>query len=346
MKALQLDRASVSGETLDGLVLSEEMRGENGRPVFTKGHVIARDDVPTILGMPWSRLHVVALDNGEIHEAAAGRRIADAAAGDGIAVGTLAGGHWPLTATERGILDVELDALRMVNRIDGPCVYSVFRGQVVDRGELVARAKITPFALDESRVREAETIARAVHGLVRVRPFEAMRIGAVVRESLGDRATTRFREALGEKVAWLGSQLLEPRFVADDADAIAAAILGLIDDGAQIIALAGTKAMDLLDPAFAAVSAIGARIERHGVPAHPGSLFWLARHGDVPIIGMPTCGLFSQATVFDLILPRMLTGERIGRDELADLGHGGLLTREMSFRFPPYRRSAERGQVE
>ena len=346
MKPLLLDRASVRGDALNGLVLSEEMRGENGRPVFSKGHVIARDDVSTILAMPWSRLHVVALDDGEIHEDAAGRRIAESAAGEGIAVGTLSGGHWPLTATVRGILDVSLEALHAVNSIDGPCVYSVFRGQVVDAGELVARAKITPFALDESRVREAESVARRAGGLVRVRRFGAMRIGAVVRESLGDRAMTRFRSALGEKVAWLGSELLEPRFVADDADAIAQAIVGLVDDGAQIIALAGTKAMDLLDPAFAALSRVDAQIERHGVPAHPGSLFWLARRKDVPIIGMPTCGLFSQATVFDLLLPRMLTGERIGREELAELGHGGLLTKEMSFRFPPYRRTSDRGQVE
>ena len=346
MKPLLLDRASVRGDALDGLVLSEEMRGENGRPVFPKGHVIARDDVPTILAMEWNRLHVVALDDGEIHEALAGRRIAEAARGEGIAVGTMSSGHWPLTATVRGILDVSLDALRSVNRLDGPCVYSVFRGQVVDTGELVARAKITPFALDESRVREAEQVARDAGGLVRVRSFRPMRIGAVVRETLGDRAMTRFREALGEKIAWLGSVLMEPRFVSDDPDAIAGGIVGLIEAGAQIVALAGTRAMDLLDPAFTALSTIDARIDRHGVPAHPGSLFWLAHRADVPIIGMPTCGLFSQATVFDLVLPRMLAGERIGRDELADLGHGGLLTREMSFRFPPYRRSSDRGQVE
>jgi molybdopterin biosynthesis enzyme len=258
----------------------------------------------------------------------------------------LAGGPGPLAATVRGIVDVSLDAMRTVNAIDGPCVYSVFRGQVVDAGELVARAKITPFALDESRVSEAEGVARRAGGLVRVRDFRAMRIGAVVRETLGERAMTRFRAALGEKIAWLGSQLLEPRFVADDPDAIGRAIVDLVDDGAEIIALAGTKAMDLLDPAFTALTRIDAQIERHGVPAHPGSLFWLARRGNVPIIGMPTCGLFSQATVFDLVLPRMLTGERIGRDELADLGHGGLLTKEMGFRFPPYRRTSDRGQVE
>jgi len=86
-------------------------------------------------------------------------------------------------------------------------------------------------------------------------------------------------------------------------------------------------------------------MERHGVPAHPGSLFWLAYLADVPLLGMPACGLFSQATVFDLVLPRVLAGERVGRAWLAELGHGGFLTRDMAFRFPPYRPAAGRGEV-
>jgi hypothetical protein len=61
---------------------------------------------------------------------------------------------------------------------------------------------------------------------------------------------------------------------------------------------------------------------------------------------MPSCGLFSRATVFDLVLPRLLAGERVDGDWFAELGHGGLLTRDMAFRFPAYRASRDRGEVE
>jgi molybdopterin biosynthesis enzyme len=87
-------------------------------------------------------------------------------------------------------------------------------------------------------------------------------------------------------------------------------------------------------------------MERHGAPAHPGSLLWLARWDGLAVLGMPTCGMFSQATTFDLVLPRILTGEPIGNREIAGLGHGGLLSREMAFRFPPYRANAARGELE
>lgn len=56
--------------------------------------------------------------------------------------------------------------------------------------------------------------------------------------------------------------------------------------------------------------------------------------------------MFSQATTFDLVLPLILAGERIQNRELAALGHGGLLSRDMAYRFPPYRANAARGELE
>ena len=95
-----------------------------------------------------------------------------------------------------------------------------------------------------------------------------------------------------------------------------------------------------------AIERLGGRLVRRGVPAHPGSMLWLARVGTVPIVGMPTCGLFAQATVFDLVIARLLTGERLQRRDLGRLAQGGFLTRDMAFRLPAYRAATDRGAVE
>ena len=50
----------------------------------------------------------------------------------------------------------------------------------------------------------------------------------------------------------------------------------------------------------------------------------MATVGEVPLMGVPACGLHHRTTVLDLILPRVLAGETIGKKELAFLGHGGL----------------------
>lgn len=346
MKAHLVRRAEAHPERLAGMILTRDVRGSGGERTFAKGRVIRDDDVAALLALEWDELHVIEAEPGEIHEDEAGSRIATAIAGDGTTAGTLAGGHWPVAATRRGLLRVDVERLARMNAIEGACVYTLYDGQIVEAGEVVARAKITPFVIDETRIEMVERIARDSDGVVRVSAFQPMVVGAVVQETLGERAMARFREALAEKVTWFGSRLLEPRFVAPSDAEVASAVEDAAACGARVIVMAGTKAMDPLDPAFLALERLGVRLERYGLPAHPGSLFWMAQLGDIPLLGMPSCGLFSQATVFDLVLPRVLAGERVGRDELSALGHGGLLTRDVAFRFPRYRAAVGRGELE
>jgi molybdopterin biosynthesis enzyme len=156
----------------------------------------------------------------------------------------------------------------------------------------------------------------------------------------------RFGRAMTEKIGWFGGTLIEPHFVPSDADALREAIEAIIADGARIVAVAGSRAMDPLDPIFGALDAVGALMIRQGMPAHPGSLCWLATARSCILVGMPSCGLFSQATVFDLVLTRLFGNDPVDAHALSLLGHGGFLTRDMAFRFPPYRRARERGEVE
>ena len=346
MHAVRVERASARPEDLDGRVLCHELRGDDGRVAFAKGRILSSEDVPLALSLPWSELHLAVLENGDVHEDDAGARVARATAGDGVEVRGASGGHWSLAATRRGVLTVETAALERVNALDGPCVYTLLDGQVVERAEVVARAKVLPFAVPEQVLADVDTIVRPLDGLVRVRAFAPHRIGAVVHQSLGDRAVARFRDAVSEKVTWFGSSLCAVETPPPDVDAIATALMRVRDAGSEVVLIAGTKAMDLLDPTFSALERTGARMVRHGVPAHPGSLLWLADWNGVSIVGMPTCGLFAQATVFDLVIARVLTGERPGALELARLGHGGFLIRDMAFRLPAYRATAERGTVE
>ncbi|MDQ3998480.1 MAG: hypothetical protein M3303_15835 [Gemmatimonadota bacterium] len=346
MKAFLATRDRLEVGSIDGAVLCHDLRAPDGALRYRKGRILRAGDLADVAALPWEELHLVRMEAGDVHEDEAGERLARAAAGPGVHVGSASAGHWPLHAEWRGIADVATAPLERVNAVEGLCVYTLFSGHVVDAGEVVARAKITPFAMHGSAIGEAESLAYAADGLVSVRPFLPTRVAAVVQEALAAQALERFERALCEKVRWFGSELLAPRVAEPDADAIADAIDEQLARNARLVVVAGSKAMDELDPTFRALEALGARRERHGVPAHPGSLFWLARLRDATIVGMPTCGLFSQATVFDLVLPRVLTGERVDARALAQLGHGGLLTRDVAYRFPPYRPSRQRGALD
>jgi molybdopterin biosynthesis enzyme len=52
-------------------------------------------------------------------------------------------------------------------------------------------------------------------------------------------------------------------------------------------------------------------------------MFMLAYIGDIPVLGLPGCVMYHRTSIFDLILPRLLTGERLRRDDIVALGHGG-----------------------
>ena len=170
-------------------------------------------------------------------------------------------------------------------------------------------------------------------------------MGAIAPGSLAPRARERFEAVLREKLDWFGASLASLAYPDAEAAAVGRAIEDSIAAGARIIVVAGANALDPLDPVFTAIERIGGRLVRSGVPAHPGSLLWVARVEAMPILGMPGCGMFSQATLFDLLLPRLLAGETVDAEDLAAYGHGGLLGREMAFRFPPYRAGRDRGTL-
>src|SRR5256885_17078425 len=163
-----------------------------------------------------------------------------------------------------------------------------------------------------------------------------MRVGVLVRERLDRAQREKFQASIQMKVAWFGSAISEIRYVADDVAAVQHAVSGLLRD-ADLLLTAGANATDPLDPTLVALERLGARMEKQGAPAHPGSAVWLAYLTDRPIFRAAACGMFSKATVLDLILPRLFTGARVTAGDFNSLGHGRLLPKAKSLRVPAYR---------
>jgi hypothetical protein len=345
VKAHALVPAESSAERLVGWVPCHDVRDGAGALLVRKGERLDAKSAARLVAGSRDEAHLIELDPGDLHEDLAGERLARALAGDGVTVRDSASGQWAIVALQRGILRVGTAALAAVNALEGVSAYTLFDGQVVDASEVIARAKVTPLVIAETVVREAEAISRQARGCLTVLPFERRSVGAIAPAGLTPRARGRFEAVLREKLDWLGTPLVRLAYPEADAVALGEALEESIAAGARIVVVAGANALDPLDPVFTALARIGGQLVRIGVPAHPGSLLWVARVGSVPVLGMPGCGMFSQATLFDLLLPRLLAGETVGPAELAAYGHGGLLGREMAFRFPPYRAGRDRGTL-
>ena len=332
-------RRIVRGEGVGpGLVLTHDVAG------LPKGRVLSEGDVRALQSASWTELEVVELEPGDVHEEPAGQRLATAVAGEGVEPGQVEGGSFPLVARRRGLLEVDVPRLSALNLIPDLAVNTHPPQYVAVEGNVVGRAKVIPFVTREDRLRRAEEVARG--GLLRIRPFASLRGALLVHEKIADAALERARQAFQAKLEFFGSRLESARAVAGNPEGLAQAMQEEQRKGVQLLVLAGSRSMDPQDPVLRALEIAGARMERHGVPAYPGTLLWIAYLGEVPVLGAPSCGIFSRATSLDLILPRIMTGERMRAAEIAGLAAGGIVSPETSYRLAPYKPGVPRGQLE
>src|SRR5216117_2889697 len=212
MKAIAQRRETAALESLVDRVLCHDVRDAAGRVAVEKGARLTATSAATLLATPWDEIHVLAIEAGDLHEEGAGRQLAAAAVGDGVEVKGYGGGQWTLAATRRGLLEIRRGPLGDANALEGVSVFTLFAGQPVESGETVAKCKVTPLVIPESTIRAVETTARAAGGLVAVRGFRPLTLGAVAQERLDARQRARFEGALQQKAEWFGSRLLPVRF--------------------------------------------------------------------------------------------------------------------------------------
>jgi molybdenum cofactor cytidylyltransferase len=328
---------------LAGSILARDLAIGGAR--WAKGRRLTAQDLLALAAAhPADPVTVLIAEGGELHEDAAALRLAAAVAGPGLIVRGPLQSRVDLVAEADGVANVRVADLERVNRIDPLEVFTVFDGQIVTAGELVASVKVAPHLVEAAIVDAGARLAGfGSNPLVWVAPFVPRRVGVLVKESVRAPARERFEASVRAKVEGLGSTIVSIDYVEDDTDAVETAMAALVrgPGAVELILTAGAASTDPLDPCFVAIAALGGRVVRRGVPAHPGSMLWLARIGRTAILGLPTCGAYSKATAADLLLPRLLSGDDASERTVAKLGHGGILTRSQRFRFPAYARDLD-----
>ena len=280
-----------------------------------KGHAIRAEDL-ALLFRGDEEIHLLELEGDDVGQRTAGERIANAIRVPGLLALPIGHRH-VLRATEDGLLEVDAEALRRLNEIDGVVVFTPRSGEAVGAGDVVAYAQITRLAIARDRIEEAERRA-AERPVLSVRPF-------IPRDAILWRRATQIVEPVRGRLQRYGCRLKHSLPLPERAPDIREAIETFSDSGATLFLICGSNALDPLDPVFAALEQVGATMRCSGIPVHPGTLLWIATLRDITIVGFPPCGLRGEVSAFDLVLPRLLAG--VPLEDLAALGHGGLLSR-------------------
>lgn len=196
-------------------------------------------------------------------------------------------------------------------------------------------------------------------GVIRVKELRKPRAGVVItgNEVYHGRIKDAFAPIITKKIENLGGDLVGIYYAPDDEKFIVERLKELISAGADILITTGGMSVDPDDVTRFAIKSLGATDIVYGSAVLPGAMFLVAylekaqsselgikssedsklitQNSElIPILGIPACGMYHKTTIFDLILTRVLAGEKIGRRELAELGHGGLCLNCKECRFP------------
>ena len=293
---------------------------------FKRGHVVQEQDIPELLKLGKRSLYVLNLNQKQLHEDDAALRIAKAVCGNRLKWTRPSEGKSGIVSRIDGLLKINPGGLLKINKIGNIIIATLRNNFAVKKDQTVAATRIIPLVIAGKKIERLETIAQKFYPLIQVLPFRALKVGAVVTgsELYQGLVKDEFDRFVGSKIEGFGSKVKKKILVPDEAKKITDAIRQLKNSGCDLILTTGGLSVDPDDVARNGIKNTGARIITYGAPVLPGAMFLYALLDDVPILGLPACVFYHPATVFDLLLPRVLAGDEVRKEEIAAMGHGGL----------------------
>ena len=310
--------------------------GDSKGPAFRRGHVVTDEDIPTLLDIGKANLYVFDPKDGYVHEDDAAIRLAGAAAGSNVTYGGPTEGKVTLTAEIDGLLSIDVPTLTDMNCIEDVTFATVHNHQFVKKGRALAGTRVIPLAVPEKILFEVEDLCEKAGTVIEVKPLKAAKVGVVTTgsEVYTGRIKDGFGPVLRRKFGELGSTVHDQVFVSDEVEMTVEAIRSFKEQGVDLIAVTGGMSVDPDDQTPTAIRATGADVISYGAPTYPGAMFMLAYLDGIPVVGLPGCVMYHKASIFDLIIPRILAGDKITRRDIVAFGHGGFCEGCDTCRYP------------
>ncbi len=292
---------------------------------FKKGHIIKAEDLPVLLSMGKKHLFILEKGDHDVHEDEAALRIGKSIMGAGVVFEAKGEGKIEIYAAIDGLLKINKKVLEQIVEDDQIVLATIHENQMVQKGEKIAATRVIPLFVKEEVIARIERMIKE-DGIVSVKPLQSFKVGIVTTgsEIFSGLIKDEFGPVLIKKFGALGSEVIKQVFSDDDENMIADCIKNLISEGAELIGVTGGMSVDPDDRTPLGIRKAGAEVVTYGASVLPGAMFMLAYIGDVPVVGLPGCVMYSRTSIFDLIVPRILAGEKPTKSEIKKLAYGGL----------------------
>jgi hypothetical protein len=301
--------------------------------VLRKGTQLAEEHLARLAELGHSKVMVAVLEEDDVPEDEAAVALAKALQTDELRLSRVTGGRVNLVAEVDGSLELDAERLLELNLLPGITLATVSPGAVVgpnQKSAQVATLKVIPYAVPRRDLERALALARPRPGIVKVRPLPPGRRAALLltgEPSAFDRVQSDFLPPTRARLERLGAELVTVETVLQDQAAIQEAAARLATEVDLLIIAGQTSIMDDDDITLRALRSAGAEVVAYGAPVEPGNLLSLAYFPATPVLCAPGCARGLNYNVVDILLPRLLLGDRLTQRDVAALGLGGLLVR-------------------
>lgn len=331
MKKIEVEKAV--GMTLchDITAMRDGFKGA----AFKRGHVITEEDVPELLNLGKRTVFIWEEQAGELHEEDCALRMAAMAPVPNAHYQGPSEGKVLLFAEERGMFRVNTELLRKINSIGDITIATLPDHFPAEPGDRLASMRIVPLVTKEEQIIEAERLC-SEQKLLDLRPYQFKKVGVIITgsEVYSGRIQDKFEPVVRRKLEHYPSEILGVTICDDKLDMIEAAAKHYLEQGADFLIFTGGMSVDPDDLTPTAIRNLGAEIISHGVPAQPGNMTLVAYLGSTAILGVPGAAISLPTTIFDVLLPQIFTGDRLTKQNLINLGDGGLCRMCKTCHFP------------
>ena len=307
--------------------ITQIIPGKVKGPVFRKGHIITEADIPVLLSVGKDHVYIWENDETMVHENDAAQILYELCCSEHMHPSEVKEGKIELIADCDGLLKIDREKLHAINAL-GEMMIACRHGDFpVKKGDKIAGTRIIPLIIQKEKMERAKEAAPGGR-IFRILPWQEKKVGIVTtgNEVYYGRIEDTFTPVIIRKVEEYGAEVIGHEICSDDHEMITAAIRKLLDAGATMVLCTGGMSVDPDDRTPLAIRNTGARIVSYGAPVLPGAMFLLSYYGenDIPIVGLPGCVMYAKRTVFDLVLPRLIAGDLVEKEDLDRLGEGGL----------------------
>lgn len=306
--------------------ITQIIKGVTKDAVFRKGHIIREEDIPVLLSVGKEQVYIWENDEKMLHENEAADILYEICKGEHMHGSEVKEGKIELIADMDGVLKIDRKKLKALNGLGQMMIAARHGDFPVKKGDKIAGTRVIPLVIEKEKMEEAKALGGG-EPIFSIRPYKYRTAGVVTtgNEVYKGRIQDTFTPVIEEKLQEYGVKMTQHTVCSDDHEMVTEAIQKMLAQGVDLVLCTGGMSVDPDDKTPLAIKNTGAEVITYGAPVLPGAMFMLAYYeGKVPIMGLPGCVMYSKRTIFDLVLPRILTGEKLLEEDFTVLGEGGL----------------------